>query len=196
MVDHRTGALSPWYTNHPDFGETHGSGPPNGGNSGGGAPKVMALDVMAPDVDVMAPDVAALDGFSSMSSVITRAVTELLALEETELTTVLDGSAAATEIRLGVIGNYVDIEERCSLSTAGLCPTVASPDASTDPATVIIPCSLSEAMVYLAPGDTKSVHQVDFADQLDVVPHKASAPMTAEDVPADEQAANQELDFW
>ena len=159
-------------------------GIPHGGNPGGGAPNVMA------------PDVAASDWFSLMSSVITRAVTELLALEETELTTVLDGSAAATEIRLGVIGNYVDIEERCSLSTAGLCPTVASPDASTDPATVIIPCSLSEAMVYLAPGDTKSVHQVDFADQLDVVPHKASAPMTAEDVPADEQAANQELDFW
>ena len=155
-------------------------GIPHGGNPGGGAPNVMA------------PDVAASDGFSLMSSVITRAVTELLALEETELTTVLDGSAAATLICVRVLGNYVNIQERCSLSTAGLYPIVAS----TDPVTVIVPCSLSEAMVYLAPGDTKSVHQVDFADQLDVVPHKASAPMTAEDVPADEQAANQELDFW
>ena len=117
-----------------------------------------------------------------VSSVATRVVTGLLALEE------------PCSVTAWVVTESLALEK--TEWTDDLCPTVASPDAYSDPVTVIIPCSLSEAMVYLAPGDTKSVHQVDFADQLDVVPHKASAPMTAEDVPADEQAANQELDFW
>ena len=55
-----------------------------------------------------------------------------------------------------------------------------------DPVTVTVPCSLCEAMVYLAPGNTKSVCQVDFADQVDVVPSEDSVPLLT---------ADDELDF-